>query len=156
MKLFTGRLVAPTMDAQCFTDAKSTLIASSCDDLASLAPHGPAAARGADEAKLSQLLAMRVDLGSVKHHTAAVDYDNGSEVLYSSQFDDDGAEISYYYYFCAGGGVRTHAQNTSWKVVSFDEIAVYRSDPRHVTKLMSRSGGLGVVITAGTHGCDVF
>ena len=38
----------------------------------------------------------------------------------------------------------------------FDEISVYRSDPRHVTKLMSRSGGLGVVITAGTHGCDVF
>ena len=42
------------------------------------------------------------------------------------------------------------------KVVPFDEIAVYRSDPRHVTKLMSRIGGLGVVITAGTHGCDVF
>ena len=41
------------------------------------------------------------------------------------------------------------------KVVPFDEIAAYRSDPRHVTKLMSRSGGLGVVITAGTHGCDV-
>ena len=42
------------------------------------------------------------------------------------------------------------------KVAPFDEIAVYRSDPRHVTKLMSRSSGLGVVITAGTHGCDVF
>ena len=42
------------------------------------------------------------------------------------------------------------------EVAPFDEIAVYRSDPRHVTKLMSRSGGLGVVITAGTHGCDVF
>ena len=41
------------------------------------------------------------------------------------------------------------------KVVPFDEIAAYRSDPRHVTKLMSRSGGLDVVITAGTHGCDV-
>ena len=42
------------------------------------------------------------------------------------------------------------------KVVPFDEIAAYRSDPRHVTKLMSRTGGLGVVITADTHGCDVF
>ena len=156
MKLFTGRLVAPTMDAQCFTDAKSTLIASSCDDLASLAPHGPAAARGADEAKLSQLLAMRVDLGSVKHHTAAVDYDNGSAMLYRSQIDDLDAEISHYYHLRGGGGGRTHAQNTSWKVAPFDEIAVYRSDPRHVTKLMSRSSGLGVVITAGTHGCDVF
>ena len=42
------------------------------------------------------------------------------------------------------------------EVVPFDEITAYRSDPRYVTKLMSRSGGLGVVITAGTHGCDVF
>ena len=66
---------------------------------------------------------MRVELRDSKHHSAAVDYDNASEVLYSSQFDDDSAEISYYYYFCAGGGVRTHAQNTSWKVVSFDEIS---------------------------------
>ena len=148
MKLFTGRLVAPTMDAQCFTDAKSTLIASSCDDLASLAPHGPAAARGADEAKLSQLLAMRVDLGSVKHHTAAVDYDNGSAMLYRSQIDDLDAEISHYYHLRGGGGGRTHAQNTSWKVVPFGEISVYRSDPRHVAKLMSRSDGLDVVSTA--------
>ena len=34
------------------------------------------------------------------------------------------------------------------KVVPFDEIAAYRSDPRHVTKLMSRSGGLDAVSTA--------
>ena len=99
---------------------------------------------------------MRVDLGSVKHHTAAVDYDNGSAVLYRSKIDGVGAKISHYYCFSACGGGRTHAQNTSWKVVPFNEIAVCRSDPRHVTKLMSRSGGLGVVITAGTHGCDVF
>ena len=65
------------------------------------------------------------------------------------------AEISHYYHLRGGGGGRANPQNTSWKVVPFDEIAVYRSDPRHVTKLMSRSGGLGVVITAGTHGCDV-
>ena len=41
-----------------------------------------------------------------------------------------------------------HTQNTSRKVVPFDEISVYRSDPRHVTKLMSRSGGLDAVSTA--------
>ena len=126
---------------------------SSCDDMASPAPHGPVGTRRADEVISSQLLAMRVDLGSVKHHTAAVDYDNGSAMLYRSQIDDLDAEISH---LRGGGGGRTHAQNTSWKVVPFDEIAVYRSDPRHVTKLMCRSGGLGVVITAGTHGCDVF
>ena len=34
------------------------------------------------------------------------------------------------------------------KVVPFDEISVYRSDPRHVAKLMSRSDGLDVVSTA--------
>ena len=91
---------------------------------------------------------MRVDLGSVKHHTAAVDYDNGSAMLYRSQIDYLDAEISHYYHLRGGGGGRTHAPNTSWKVVPFDEIAVYRSDPRHVTKLMSRSGGLDAVSTA--------
>ena len=91
---------------------------------------------------------MRVELRSVKHHTAVVDYDKGSVVLYRSQFDDAGAEISHHYYFSDGGGGRTHAQYTSWKVVPFDEISVYRSDPRHVTKLMSRSGGLDAVSTA--------
>ena len=34
------------------------------------------------------------------------------------------------------------------KMVPFDEISVYRSDPRHVAKLMSRSDGLDVVSTA--------
>ena len=33
-------------------------------------------------------------------------------------------------------------------VMPFDEISVYRSDPRHVAKLMSRSDGLDVVSTA--------
>ena len=42
------------------------------------------------------------------------------------------------------------------EVVPFDKIAAYQSDPGHVTKLMSRSGGPGVVITAGTHGSGVF
>ena len=90
---------------------------------------------------------MRVDLRSVKHYTAVVDYDNGYAVLYRSKFDGAGAKISHHYCFSACGGGRTHAQNTSWKVVPFDEIAVYRSDPRHVTKLMSRSGGLDAVST---------
>ena len=42
------------------------------------------------------------------------------------------------------------------KVVPFDEISVYRSNPRHVTKLMSRRDGLDVVIAAGTRGRDGF
>ena len=129
---------------------------SSCDDLTSSAPSMPKRPAWGDEAKSSQLLVIRVELRSGKHHTAVVVYNNGSEVLCRSKIDDAGAEISHHYYFSDGGGGRTHAQYTSWKVVPFDEISVYRSDPRHVTKLMSRSGGLGVVITAGTHGCDVF
>ena len=136
------------MDAQCFTDPNSILMASSCDDMASPAPHGPGAARGADEAKSSQLLSMRVESRSVKHHTAVVDYDNGYAVLYRSKFDGVGAKISHHYCFSACGGGRTHAQNTSWKVVPFGEISVYRSDPRHVAKLTSRSDGLDVVSTA--------
>jgi len=42
------------------------------------------------------------------------------------------------------------------KVVPFDEIAVYRSDPRHVAKLITRSGGLDVVSMAGARDCDGF
>ena len=34
------------------------------------------------------------------------------------------------------------------KVVPFGEMSVYRSDPRHVAKLTSRSDGLDVVSTA--------
>ena len=34
------------------------------------------------------------------------------------------------------------------KMVPFDEISVYRSDPRHVPKLMGRNGGLDAVSTA--------
>ena len=37
------------------------------------------------------------------------------------------------------------------KMVPFDEISVYRSDPRHVAKLMSRSDGLDVVSAAGRY-----
>ena len=46
---------------------------------------------------------MRVELRDLKHHTATVDYDNGSAVLYRSKIDDVAAEISYYYHFSAGG-----------------------------------------------------
>ena len=97
-----------------------------------------------------------VELSSKTCHITFNSTNNGYALHYRPGIDDAGAEISHHYYFSDGGGGRTHAQNTSWKVVPFDEIAAYRSDPRHVTKLMSRSGGLGVVITAGTHGCDVF
>ena len=143
------------MDAQCFTDPNSTLMASSCDDMASPAPHGPGAARGADEAKSSQLLVIRVELRSVKHHTAEVGYNNGSEVLCRSKIDDAGAEISHHYYFSDGGHDPPYLRFPP-RVVPFDEISVYRSDPRHVTKLMSRRDGLDVVIAVGTRGCDGF
>ena len=42
------------------------------------------------------------------------------------------------------------------KVVPFGEIAVYRSDPRHVTKLPTRSGGLDVASMASERDCDGF
>ena len=45
-------------------------------------PHkGPVATHGADEAKSSQLLVMRVEFRSLKHHTAVVKYENGSAVI---------------------------------------------------------------------------
>ena len=64
-------------------------------------------------------------------------------------------------YLCPGGGKHTTtSQGLVWframhvvvcflpKVVPFGEISVYRSDPRHVAKLTSRSDGLDVVSTA--------
>ena len=122
---------------------------SSCDDMASPAPHGPVGGlRGADEAKSSQLLVMRIELRSVKHHTAVVDYDNGFAVLCRSKFDGAGAEISHYHYFSAGGHDPPPYLCFLPKVVPFGEISVYRSDPRHVAKLTSRSDWLDVVSTA--------
>ena len=42
------------------------------------------------------------------------------------------------------------------KMVPFDEISVYRSDPRHVAKLMSRSDGLDVAMALRLHQLCVF
>ena len=93
-------------------------------------------------------LVVIVESSSETSHRAFNSSNNGRTVLYRSQIDDLDAEISHYYHLRGGGGGRTHAQNTSWKVVPFGEISVYRSDPRHVAKLMSRSDGLDVVSTA--------
>ena len=59
------------------------------------------------------------------------------------------------YYFSDGGHDPPYLRFPP-RVVPFDEISVYRSDPRHVTKLMSRRDGLDVVIAVGTRGCDGF
>ena len=72
---------------------------SSCDDMVSPAHKGPVATCGADEAISSQLLTMRVEFRYLKHHTAAVEYGNGSALIYRSQFDGAGAEISHVYHF---------------------------------------------------------
>ena len=57
----------------CFTDPKSTTVASKYDIFTSPAPRGCEGplGSGAGEQEMSYLLATVVDLGSVKHHTAA-------------------------------------------------------------------------------------
>ena len=57
-------------------------------------PSGPSHPRGAGEGEISYLLATRVDLGSVKHHIAVVITTDGRAVLFGSEIDDGGAEIS--------------------------------------------------------------
>ena len=96
-----------------------------------------------------------VVLGSETSRSASNVIKNGRAVLYRSGFDDAGAEISHHYYFSDGGHDPPYLRFPP-RVVPFDEISVYRSDPRHVTKLMSRRDGLDVVIAVGTRGCDGF
>ena len=105
--------------------------------------------------KMLHFLFIIGELSCETSHSASNSTDKERAMHYGSEIDDYGAKISHYHYFSAGG-CEGPVLCFLPKVVPFDEIAVYRSDPRHVTKLMSRSGGLGVVITAGTHGCDVF
>ena len=57
-------------------------------------PSGPSHPRGAGEEEISYLLATRVDLGSVKHYIAVVITTDGRAVLFRSEIDDCGAEIS--------------------------------------------------------------
>ena len=54
------------------------------------------------EVIISYLLVTRVDFGSVKHHTAANNDDDGRLVLYRSKIDDDGDEISHLSIWCWG------------------------------------------------------
>ena len=49
---------------------------------------------GAGEEEISYLLATRVDLESVKHYTAVVITTDGRAVLFRSEIDDCGAEVS--------------------------------------------------------------
>ena len=77
-------------------------------------------------------------------------------MLYRSKIDDYGAEISPLYLFSACDRGRTDAYMTRWKVVPFGEIEVYSGDLKHVLELMRCSGGLGMVILAGTHRGVVF
>ena len=85
-----------TTAVYCFTDPKSTLVASSYDISPSPAPEpsGLSHPRGAGEEEISYLLATRVDSGSVKQYTAVVITTDGRAVLFRSEIDECGAEIS--------------------------------------------------------------
>ena len=51
---------------------------------------------GADEAKSSQLLAMRVDLGSVKHHASIAGAMKCLVRSFRTRFDDNDEKVQYY------------------------------------------------------------
>ena len=57
-------------------------------------PSRPSHPPGAGEEEISYLLATRVDSGSVKQYTAVGITTDGRAVLFRSEIDDAGAEIS--------------------------------------------------------------
>ena len=118
-----------------------------CNILA-ISTHPGMRREGGGMAKMPNFLISMVESSFETSPSASNSTGKGRVMLYRSKFDGVGAKISHHYCFSACGGGRTHAQNTSWKVVPFGEISVYRSDPRHVAKLTSRSDGLDVVSTA--------
>ena len=105
---------------------------------------------------MRHFLVSMVESSSEISHSAFNSTGNGHAMLHRLEIDDGVAEISHLCRFSARSQYTWLVPMFLAKVVPFDEIAAYRSDPRHVTELMSLSGGLGVAITAGTHGCDVF
>ena len=96
---------------------------------------------------------MGVDFGSIKHHIAVVITTDGRAVLFRSEIDDGGAEISPRchikpYQSCLRPPYPCPCSLS--KVVLFGEIEVNPSDLKHVTELVGCSDGLGMVIAAHT------
>ena len=100
-----------------------------------------------------------IELSSKTCHSAYDGGIDGRSVLYRSENDTDGAETSPLCHFTAGS---RHCRRRCphlcpvAKVVPFGEIEVYSGDLKHVLELMRCSGGLGMVILAGTHRGVVF
>ena len=100
-----------------------------------------------------------VELSYETSHSASNDSNGGRAMLYRSEIDNHGAEISPLCHFSAGG--RPKRRKCPYpcflaKVVPFDEIFINPSDLKHVGKLLGRSDGLGVVITSRLHRLCVF
>ena len=95
-----------------------------------------------------------VELTSETSHGAANGSIDGRPMLYISEIDNHGAEISPLCHFSAGGRPYRRSAHTHVflpaKVVPFGEIVANPSDLKHVVELLGCSDGLGMVILAGT------
>jgi len=93
-----------------------------------------------------------VELSSETSHGAFNNTVDGRAMLYRSEIDDCGAEISPLCHFSAGGRpyrrgpARCLYPCFSAKSVPFDEIVANPSNLKHVGKLLGCSDGLGMVI----------
>ena len=91
-----------------------------------------------------------VELSYETSHSASNDSNDGRAMLYRSEIDNHGAEISPLCHFSAA--IPPYRRACPYpcflvKVVPFDEIFINPSNLKHVVKLLGRSDGLGVVIT---------
>ena len=95
-----------------------------------------------------------VELSSETSHRPFNDSTDGRSMLYRSEIDNCGPEISPLRHFSAGGRpyrrgpARCLYPCFSAKSVPFDEIVANPSDLKHVGKLLGCSDGLGMVILA--------
>ena len=122
-------------------------------------PRGACPDGGVEMTKILHFLFIVVESSSETSHSASNSTGNGRAMHYRSEFDDYAAKISHYYYFSAGGREPPIPDPYLLflpKVVPFDKISVYRSDPRHVAKLTSRIDGLDMVSMAGACEFDGF
>ena len=100
-----------------------------------------------------------VEFGSVKQHTAVNITADGRAVLFRSEIDGGGAEISPRCHFSAAREPPSRPTclypSSLVKVVLFSEIEVNPSDVKHVMKPVGYSNGLGMAIAAQTRRWDV-
>ena len=96
------------------------------------------------------LVTIIIDSSDITHHVIVKHHPNDQNVLYRTEIDNYGVDISYIRVLTPGdsGGARSHP---SPKTMPNDETDVDSSDLKHVGKPVGCANGLGNVILGVVH-----